>query len=512
MIFVGSSLAITLSESTELLRGIVFGGCGKRSDPSCRGGDIEACSPFGAWDSKETPLLYQPFENRVVVALYGELDTGDNGNGRELTVTVARGTNALDHSFVHAQCVVWGLLTRCGKEANWIVLLFRWRFSLCIQGERMGSQEEKSLEAASSGRADVSRGDTHSSEPVSHFLQPNYITNDRVSPALPHSPTYPRKRHSSPDCFPHESSHSFVRLLSCSPTSVQGLSVPDGRPRSNVSQSSNASSPARNGMWCSCHPTSAYPYLSMMSCRRDCVTKPAFVPPRCVWNFVSLCVSIQKILTESCQLSCQRALNTNPGSYLYQFAAKLLQNFCFGFGYVGILSCLSWLVVTSPVTSYGSTFKYLLQQGVNFHGSCCTQVPVLSSTWVSAVLSVLQRSITLSLRAWSPNLPNRELCLSRLLSSIVYLSPINEECKYRVYQPFGSWDMFMFLIAILIVVGTLSLYAVPTSAPFMRLRSRTRSGQAAPRLTPLRPVRPPAAMVRHAPQESVPGTCLCGCT
>ena len=212
MIFVGSSLAITLSESTELLRGIVFGGCGKRSDPSCRGGDIEACSPFGAWDSKKTPLLYQPFKTHVIVVLYGELDTGDKGNGRELTVTVARGTNALDHSFVHAQCVVWGLLTRCGKKANWIVLLFRWHFSLCIQGERMGFREEKSLEAASSGRADVSRGDTHSSEPVSHFPQPYYITNDHVSPAQLHSLPYPRKRRSSPACSPLESSHPFVRL------------------------------------------------------------------------------------------------------------------------------------------------------------------------------------------------------------------------------------------------------------------------------------------------------------
>ena len=211
-ISVSSSLAVTLPESTELLRGIVFGGCGKRSDPSCRGGDIEACSPFGAWDSKETPLLYQPFRTHVIVVLYGELDAGDNGNGRELTVTIARGTNALDHSFVHAQCVVWGLLTRCGKEANWIVLLFRWRFSLCIQGERMGFQEEKSLEAASSGRADVSRDDTHSSEPVSHFPQPYYITTDHVFPTQLHSLSYPRVRRSCPACSPLESSHPFARL------------------------------------------------------------------------------------------------------------------------------------------------------------------------------------------------------------------------------------------------------------------------------------------------------------
>ena len=76
-----------------------------------------------------------------------------------------------------------------------------------------------------------------------------------------------------------------------------------------------------------------------------------------------------------------------------------------------------------------------------------------------AVLSVLQRSITLLLLfAWSPNLPKpRELRLSRLLSSIVYLSTIYEEFKYHVLQPFGSWDTFVFLIVILIVVGMLTL-------------------------------------------------------
>ena len=129
----------------------------------------------------------------------------------------------------------------------------------------------------------------------------------------------------------------------------------------NVSQSSNASLPTRNGMWCSLYLTTAYLYLSMMSCHRDRVTNPALVLPRSVWNFVSICVSAQNILSESFQLSCQRALIVNPGSYFYPFTAKLLQNFCFGFGYVGILSCLSWLVVTSPVTGYSSTFKYLLQ-------------------------------------------------------------------------------------------------------------------------------------------------------
>ena len=129
-------------------------------------------------------------------------------------------------------------------------------------------------------------------------------------------------------------------------------------------------------MWYSFYPTSAYLYLSMMSCRRDYVTNQALVPLRSVWNFVSMCVCAQEILPESYQLSCQRALIVNPGSYFYRLTAKLLQNFCFGFGSVGISSCLCWLVVTSLVTGYSSTFEYLLQQGVNFHRSLCAQVPV----------------------------------------------------------------------------------------------------------------------------------------
>ena len=96
------SFIFILTESAEWLMGIVFGGCGKRSDPSCRGGNAEACSSFGAWDSKDAPLLYQPFKTHVLIVVHGDLDIGDNGNQRELTVTTARGMNALDHSFVHA--------------------------------------------------------------------------------------------------------------------------------------------------------------------------------------------------------------------------------------------------------------------------------------------------------------------------------------------------------------------------------------------------------------------------
>ena len=63
-------------ESTELLTGIVFGSCGKRSDPSCRGGDAEACSPFGARDSKEAPLLHHPSRCHCIVVYFDGPDAG----------------------------------------------------------------------------------------------------------------------------------------------------------------------------------------------------------------------------------------------------------------------------------------------------------------------------------------------------------------------------------------------------------------------------------------------------
>ena len=133
----------------------------------------------------------------------------------------------------------------------------------------------------------------------------------------------------------------------------------------------------------------------------------------------------------------------------------------------------------SCVGECSSTFEILLHQGVHAHGSLRAQVPVLNSTWVSAVLSVLQRSITLLLRfAWSPNLPSRELRLRRLFSSIVYLSSIYEDCKYRVLQPFGSWDMFIIPVMILILIGMLSLFTVSgKGAPLRSTQLRDAAGR-----------------------------------
>ena len=86
-ISVCTSLTVILPESTELLTGIMFGGCGKRGDPSCRGGGADARSLFGARDSKEVSLLCLPSRCHHIVA-YGECPgIGDNGKGRMLAVT-----------------------------------------------------------------------------------------------------------------------------------------------------------------------------------------------------------------------------------------------------------------------------------------------------------------------------------------------------------------------------------------------------------------------------------------
>ena len=236
---------------------------------------------------------------------------------------------------------------------------------------------------------------------------------------------------------------------------------------------------------------------------------------RSSWNFVSVCACALKIVPEPYQQYCQWALNINPA----RIFIGSLRSSCNILTFQGtfIVLCLCWIGVTSLAGGCSiSTFEYPLHQGVNFRGSFCVLVFVLSSTWMPAVLSVLQRSITLLLPfAWSPTLPKpRELRLSRLLSSIVYLSTIYEECKYHVLQPFGSWDTFVFLIVILIVVGMLSLYTVPTGCslrprgPVTRFRSRTMRSQRKPQRSPARtftltPVQ--AMLVPNTPQASILG-------
>ena len=143
------------NESSAWLTGILSGGCGKRGNPSCRGGGAVACPLFGARDSKEASLLYHPSRcHRIVV--YGECPgAGDNGNRRMLAVTTARGTSALDHSAVSAVCFVWGLLARCRMNSDKeVASSLRSQSTLFSQWRGADSLEE------TSGRAGVSRGDS----------------------------------------------------------------------------------------------------------------------------------------------------------------------------------------------------------------------------------------------------------------------------------------------------------------------------------------------------------------
>ena len=189
-----------LPESSEWSTGIVFGGRGKRGDPSCRGGGTDACSLFGARDSKEISLLCLPSRCHHIVA-YGECPgTGDNGNGRMLAVTwPAERTLLIKATSLH--CALFG---DCQHGVKRIQIKGRQARSssnlLCL-----GRGGEQILWMVTG----VDRG---LREAVSYHRQFNHITTDYVSPAQPHSLSYPRKRRSSPACSPLESSHPFARL------------------------------------------------------------------------------------------------------------------------------------------------------------------------------------------------------------------------------------------------------------------------------------------------------------
>jgi len=253
--------SLRIHKLAAYLTGIVFGDRGKHGISSCRGGGKVACPLFEARDFEEASLLYYPSRCRHMD--YDECPSiGDNGNRRKLAVTIARGTSAPDHSLVHALCVVQGLLARCGLDSvKWIAYLFRWHFSLCIQGKGTDLLGEKS------GRADVSRSDglppPHFSGTVSHSWQFNLITTDYVSPRpKPQGLPYSRMRHSFPACSPHESSHPFAQFSSCLPTFVQDQTVSGLPHASNVSQGEfpSAPRPEQHGMWNS-YLSTAYLYL-----------------------------------------------------------------------------------------------------------------------------------------------------------------------------------------------------------------------------------------------------------
>ena len=189
-----------LPESSEWSTGIVFGGRGKRGDPSCRGGGTDACSLFGARDSKEASLLYLPSRGHCIVVYIGCPSAGDNGNGRGLAVTwPAERTLLIEATSLHC-----ALLRDCQHDVGRIQIKERQARSssnlLCL-----GRGGEQILWMVTG----VDRG---LREAVSYHRQFNHITTDHVFPTQLHSLSYPRKRRSSPACSPLESSHPFARL------------------------------------------------------------------------------------------------------------------------------------------------------------------------------------------------------------------------------------------------------------------------------------------------------------
>ena len=147
-------------------------------------------------------------------------------------------------------------------------------------------------------------------------------------------------------------------------------------------------------------------------------------------------------------------------------------------------------------------FESPLRLGVLAKGSC------VFASMRKSVPTMLQRSMTLSLypaRGPTPPKP-RELRLCRLPSSIVYLSSIYEDCKYRVLQPFGSWDMFIIPVMILILIGMLVLCTVSgVSGPFRFTRSRNAVQQFQTAGTFI-PASVQAMLSPSAPQASVSGS------
>ena len=164
---------------------------------------------FGPGESRvKVSLLCHPSRCHHIVA-YGECPgTGDNGNGRMLAVTwPAERTLLIKATSLHCAS-----LRDCQQDVGrthvdkGMAYSFRSRSPLLAQ--RRGAEF---LEGMSSnipkgrgpypGRTASDPGSANSTS-----------TTDYVSPAQPHSLSYPRKRRSSPACSPLESSHPFARL------------------------------------------------------------------------------------------------------------------------------------------------------------------------------------------------------------------------------------------------------------------------------------------------------------
>ena len=340
-----------LPEWSEWSTGIVFGGRGKRGDPSCRGGGTDACSLFGARDSKETSLLYCPSRYYHVVA-YGECPgTGDNGNGRMLAVTwPAERTLLIKATSLH--CALFG---DCQHGVKRIQIKGRQARSssnlLCF-----GRGGEQILWMVTG----VVRG---LREAVSYHKQFNHInTNDYVSRPHTHRQSYSRERRSYPACSPLESSaacsplessHPYVHFPSCIYIVTHGGNV-----------ASNVSPPTERSIMCN-YFNAAYICVSTVeTCHR------------------ALIVTGSYFLIDLPRSSCK---NSVLGGLAIRFGAKPLH-----------LAECQMLRVEMCVTIFESP----LRLGVLAKGSC------VFASMRKSVPAMSRRSMTSLLHpAWGPTPP-----------------------------------------------------------------------------------------------------------
>ena len=200
-----------LPESSEWPTGIVFEDRGKRDILNCGDGDIAACSSLDQ-GSPESKSLFCAILRDVIISSH-------TVNARVQEITAMEGgwqlrrpaerTLLITAAFLHCAS-----LRDCKQDVGrthvdkGMAYSFRPRSPLFAQGrgaEFLGGM---------SGIADIPKGrgpypGRTASDPGSAN---STSTTDYVSPAQPHSLSYPRKRRSCPACSPLESSHPFARL------------------------------------------------------------------------------------------------------------------------------------------------------------------------------------------------------------------------------------------------------------------------------------------------------------
>ena len=177
------------------------GGCGKRGNPSCRGGGAVACPSLEQGIPKK-PLFCAilrdvSISSHMVNALVQEITAMEGG--WQLRRPAER-TPLITAAFLHCAS-----LRDCQQDVGrthvdkGMAYSFRSRSPLFIQRRGADSRRE-----CGSLPREKTASDPGSANSIS--------TTDHVSPAQLHSLSYPRKRRSFPACSPLESSHPFARL------------------------------------------------------------------------------------------------------------------------------------------------------------------------------------------------------------------------------------------------------------------------------------------------------------